>query len=352
MASLREQVMITKMKLLTATLILLSSSALALSQIEPTGRQRAARTPAPTSAPAPRATPAPKSRYQRDESVREDRATGGSIEGGEFAAGEPDIKVTVDVPAFRLTLWQNGKEVKTYKIGVGMKKYPLVIGERKVEQIIWNPDWIPPDSEWVGERAGVSVGEVIKASDPRNPLGKLKMPLGGGYLIHEAHGVGDWGNLVSHGCVRMVRSDLYDLAEKIVAARSLPVSAKKIANAKRTKNKVVAQLDDPLVVDINYDTQVVEGGVLHLYADVYGRGTNTVEQLRAELEEYGVDSAAADDATLNKLLSLPTRQRQYVVSLDSVKAGRALEDGRLVPVIPSAAPAKKKAAAKKTARAA
>jgi lipoprotein-anchoring transpeptidase ErfK/SrfK len=338
------------MKLLIATLILLSSSALASAQIEPTGQQRAARPSAPTASASRTPTTAPRSRYERDESVREDRVTGGAIERAEFAAGEPDVKVTVDVPAFRLTLWQNGKEVKTYKIGVGMKKYPLVIGERKVEQIIWNPDWIPPDSEWVGERAGVSVGEVIKASDPRNPLGKMKMPLGGGYLIHEAHGVGDQGSLVSHGCVRMVRSDLYDLAEKIVAARSLPVSAKKIANAKRTKNTLVAHLDDPLVVDINYDTHVVEGGVLHLYADVYGRGTNTVDQLRAELDEYGVDSSAADDATLKKMLALPTQRRQYVVSLESVKAGRALEDGHLVPVLPTAAPAKKKAAAKRTTR--
>jgi lipoprotein-anchoring transpeptidase ErfK/SrfK len=335
------------MKLLAAALAVLSSSALASAQIEPTGGRRDAR-PATSSAPA--APSAPKSRYQRDESVREDRISGGEIERAEFAAGEPDIKVTVDVPAFRLTLWQNGKEVKTYKIGVGMKKYPLAIGERKIEQVIWNPDWVPPDSDWVSEHSGVKSGETIPASDPRNPIGKVKMPLGGGYLIHEAHGVGDWGNLVSHGCVRMVRSDLYDLAEKIVAARQLPVSAKKIASAKRTKKKLVANLDEPLPIDINYDTQVVEGGVLHLYADVYGRGTNTVELLRAELEGYGVDLSAADDATLKKMLALPTRQRQYVVSLESVKAGRALEDGRLVPVIPPAAPAKKKAAAKKTAR--
>jgi lipoprotein-anchoring transpeptidase ErfK/SrfK len=338
------------MKLLLATLIVLSSSALALSQIEPTGQQqRAARPPAPVASPSPTPTNAPGSRYERDESVREDRLTGGEIEKAEFTAGEPDIKVTVDVPAFRLTLWQNGKDVKTYKIGVGMKKYPLVIGERKVEQIIWNPDWIPPDSEWVGERSGVSVGEVIKASDPRNPLGKMKMPLGGGYLIHEAHGVADQGNLVSHGCVRMLRSDLYDLAEKIVAARQLPISAKRIARAKRTKNTLVARLDDPLVVDINYDTQVVEGGVLHLYADVYGRGTNTAARLREELEGYGVDVAALDDATLKRMLALPTRQRQYVVSLESIKQGRALEDGRLVPVLPPA-PAATKTTPKKTAR--
>ena len=291
-----------------------------------------------------------KGRYQGDESVRSDKFTGGRVETAKFVAGEPDVRVTVDVPAFRLTLWQNGKEVKTYKIGVGLVDYPITVSERKVTEIIWNPDWIPPDSDWVGERGGVKVGEVIRASDPRNPLGKLKIPLGSGYLIHEAKGLGDLGNLVSHGCIRMMRADLYDLAEKIVAARSLPITAKQLTRAKLTKNTLVAKLVDPLVVDINYDTHVTERGVLNLYADVYNRGTNTPAHLRTELEEHGLDTAALDDATLKKLLARPTRQRKFVVSLDSIAAGRALDDGRFVPVIPAAAPAKKPAP-KKPARA-
>jgi hypothetical protein len=45
--------------------------------------------------------------------------------------------------------------------------------------VIWNPAWIPPDSEWVAEHKGVNPGDIIKASDPRNPLGKMKIPLGG-----------------------------------------------------------------------------------------------------------------------------------------------------------------------------
>jgi lipoprotein-anchoring transpeptidase ErfK/SrfK len=331
----------TKLKFLIACVIALSSFVCAFAQGEQqTPVRRASSTTAATKATSAR-------RYEADESVREDKFTGGTIETAEFVAGEPDIKITVDVPAFRLTLWQNGKEAKVYKIGVGMKKYPLAIGERKIEQVIWNPSWIPPDSDWVSDHAGVSVGEVIPASDPRNPIGKVKMPLGDGYLIHEAHGVGDQGNLVSHGCVRLVRSDLYDLAEKIVAARSLPITAKQIARAKLSKKMLVAQLDTPLDIDINYDTQVVEGGELHLYADVYGRGTNTIEALRAELSDYNVDQSAIDNATIKKLLSLPTRGRQYVVSLDSIKQGRALEDGHFVPIIPSI-PAKRKPAAKKT----
>ena len=319
----------------------------------PERSERARRVPA--QAASQRQSPAGlKGRYLGDESARSDKLTGGRVEQAEFVAGEPDVRVTVDVPAFRLTLWQNGKEVKTYKIGVGLKAYPLTISERKASEIIWNPAWIPPDSDWVGARGGVKAGEVIKPTDPRNPLGKMKIPLGGGYLIHEAKGAGDLGNLVSHGCVRMMRRDLYDLAEKIVAARSLPVTAKQIAAAKRTKRTLVAKLDEPLVVDVNYDTQVVEGGQLHLYADVYGRGTNTPERLRAELEENGVDASSLGDAALKKLLSRATQRQKFVVSLESVAAGRALAEGRHVPIVGGAvaAPAKRKTpASKKAARA-
>ncbi|MDX6272202.1 MAG: L,D-transpeptidase ErfK/SrfK, partial [Acidobacteriota bacterium] len=259
-----------------------------------------------------------------------------------------DIEITVDVPAFRLTLWQKGKEVKTYAVGVGRKDFPISIGEKQASEIIWNPDWIPPNSEWVTGRKGVKAGEVIRASDPRNPLGKLKIPLGYGYLIHQAAAPTDLGNLVSHGCIRMLRTDLYDLAEKIVAARGLPVSAKKIANAKVTKNTVVAKLDEPLAVDINYDTQVVEGGYLHLYPDVYERGTNTVAALRAELESSGVDASALDDATLKAMLARVNAKQKYVVSVESITAGRALADGRVLPLVGSPA-AKKKVVVKKRA---
>ncbi|HZH32791.1 MAG TPA: L,D-transpeptidase [Pyrinomonadaceae bacterium] len=287
--------------------------------------------------------------YRSNESVRSDKFTGGRVERAELIAGERDIEITVDVPAFRLTLWQNGKEIKTYAVGVGKKDFPISIGEKQASEIIWNPDWIPPNSEWVVGRKGIKAGEVIRASDPRNPLGKLKIPLGYGYLIHQAAAPTDLGNLVSHGCIRMLRADLYDLAEKIVAARSLDVSPKKIANAKVTKNTVVAKLEEPLIVDINYDTQVVEGGQLHLYPDVYERGTNTVAALRAELESSGVDASAIDDATFKRMLARVNAKQKYVVSVESIAAGRALADGRVLPIVGQPAATKKKVAVKRRA---
>jgi hypothetical protein len=274
-------------------------------------------------------------RYDRFESERSDKLTGGHIERGEFQPGEPDIKLTLNVPSFRLTLWQNGKEVKSYFVGVGMKDYPIYIGEREAREIIWNPPWIPPSSDWVKSHKGVKPGEVIKASDPRNPLGKLKIPLGDGYLIHQATGPSNLGNLVSHGCVRMMRADLYDLAEKIVAARSLAVTRKQIAAAKAGSKTLTAALDEPLQFDINYDTLVVEGGKLYIYPDVYSRGTNTSARLRDELRSSGVDDSALDDDALKQMLSTVTRRTKFVVPVESIKEGRALADGHTEPLLGS-----------------
>jgi hypothetical protein len=279
------------------------------------------------------------------ESERSDKFTGGRIERAEFVAGDPDIALTLNVPSFRLTLWQGGREVKSYFVGVGMKDHPIIIGERDAHEIIWNPAWIPPDSQWVKEMPGVRAGEVIKASDPRNPLGKVKIPLGGGYLIHQAKGPGDLGNLVSHGCIRMLRSDLYDLAEKIVAARSLPLTRQQIARAKSSFRTLVGELDPPIPIDINYDTEVVEGGVLRLYPDVYGRKTATVERVRAEIEASGADASGLDDETIREMLSRVTRKSLFSVDVRSVEAGDALAAGRALPLIGQ--PAARKTAVKR-----
>ncbi|HYV27889.1 MAG TPA: L,D-transpeptidase, partial [Candidatus Eisenbacteria bacterium] len=187
-----------------------------------------------------------------DDSARSDKFTGGNIEKTTLQPGQRDLRITVNVPAFQLTLWQGGKEVRTYQIGIGRKEFPLPDGLHRATQIVFNPDWVPPDSSWVEEH-DVVPGERIEADDPRNPLGKIKIPLGNGILIHQASGPSNLGHLVSHGCVRLLTNDLFDLAEKIIAARSLPVSRQQIDHARNSKDRLVVKLDAPLIVDINYD---------------------------------------------------------------------------------------------------
>ena len=278
--------------------------------------------------------------YMQDmkrQSARSDKLTGGKIEKAALVRGGDNLKITINVPAFQMTLWQNGKEIKTYQVGVGLKEYPIYVGFRQASEIIWNPSWIPPDSDWVEGSKKVKAGEIILPTDERNPLGKMKISLGYNYLIHQAKGINDLGNLVSHGCVRVMQADLYDLAEKIVAARELDVAPEQIAEAKATKKTLVAELDPVIPVEITYDTLVVEAGKLRIYPDVYERKTNTVETLRAELASSGVDASNLDEATLKKMLALATAKKQFVISVKNIETGKALTGGQTLPVVTTAA---------------
>jgi hypothetical protein len=277
----------------------------------------------------------------RRDSARSDKLTGGTIEKTALAAGEGNVKITINLPAFQMTLWQNGKEVKTYPIGVGLFEYPVYVGFRQASELVWNPVWIPPSSDWIEASSKVKAGEIILPTDPRNPLGKMKIPLGYGYLIHQAKGVQDLGSLVSHGCVRVLQADLYDLAEKIVAARGLEVSAQQIAQAKRNKKTLVAELTPNIPVEITYDTLVVENGRLHVYPDIYKRKTNTPERLRAELESSGVETSNLDDSDLKKMLARAVGKTKFVVSVKNIEAGKAVA-GQTSAVVERAGAAKRK----------
>lgn len=266
------------------------------------------------------------------DSARSDTRTGGIIEKTNLIKGDGDVKITVNVPAFQMTLWQNGKELKSYPIGVGLKDYPIYIGLREARYIIWNPVWIPPNSDWIHASSKVKAGEIILPTDPRNPLGKMKIPLGYGYLLHQANSSRDLGNLVSHGCVRVMRDDLYDLSEKIIQAREVEISGEEIIKAKRTKETIVAELESPVQVELTYDTMVIEAGVLHIYPDIYERGKNTAINLREELAANEIDVSDVSDETLEKMLSFAKAKKQYVVSVKNLREGNFLS-GKAIPVL-------------------
>ena len=267
------------------------------------------------------------------ESARSDKITGGHIETSLLETGNPNLKITINVPAFQMTLWQDGKEVKSYPVGVGLLDYPIIIGRREASSIEWNPVWIPPSSDWIERSSTVKPGEIILPTDPRNPLGKVKIPLGYGYLIHQAKGPGDMGSLVSHGCVRVMQSDLYDLAEKIVAARGLDITTQQIAAAKRNKKTLIARLDPVIPVEITYDTIVVENGRLNIYPDVYNHKRNTIENVRKELKTSGVNDELVTDKEVARMLRLAVGKQRYVVTVESIEVGKATSGGTLVGVV-------------------
>ncbi|MGH9769268.1 MAG: L,D-transpeptidase, partial [Blastocatellia bacterium] len=96
-----------------------------------------------------------------------------------------DTRIVINAPAYRLDLFENGKLIKSYQIGIGYPEFPLPTGMRTANAIIFNPTWTPPDEPWVeSPRSKVKVGQKVPAGSKLNPLGPVKIPIGLPSLIH------------------------------------------------------------------------------------------------------------------------------------------------------------------------
>src|SRR5712692_5526792 len=239
-----------------------------------------AETPAPTPAASP-ATPAPAAAtLARD-------AEPALLLGPN--AVPRDTRIVINIPAFRLDVFHNGTLINSYRIGIGYPQFPLPTGLRKAQLIIFNPTWTPPDSPWVGSM-NVTPGETVRAGSKLNPLGPIKIPIGMPALIHGGKPLSKIGTFASHGCVGMTNAQVKDFAKVLVQASDTDLSDETMSAYldQRTRTRVV-NLNKLIPIELRYETIVVEGGVLHIYRDVYGQNTNTEENLREVFKANGVD---------------------------------------------------------------
>ena len=198
-----------------------------------------------------------------------------------------DTRVVVNAPAFRMDVFENGQLVKTYKVGIGYPEFPLPQGIRKAEQIIFNPSWTPPDEPWV--KGKVQPGEKIEAGSKLNPLGPIKIPVGLPSLIHGGKHPSRLGQFASHGCVGLTSPMVQDFALLLAQASGTKLTPEDVAAYAKNPSKTQAvKLANTVPVELRYETIVVEDGRLHIYRDVYDKGTNTEDNLRRVLETYGV----------------------------------------------------------------
>ncbi|HET6979184.1 MAG TPA: L,D-transpeptidase [Pyrinomonadaceae bacterium] len=236
-----------------------------------------------------------------------------------------DTRIVVNIPAFRMDLFQDGSLVKSYKIGIGYPEFPLPFGLRKAQTIIFNPTWTPPDSPWVEKMKNVTAGETVKAGDKDNPLGPIKIPIGLPSLIHGGKSPAKIGKFASHGCVGLTNAQVKDFAAQLAkASNTSDVSDVTIASylEDREKTKTV-KLNQTVPVELRYETIVLEDGKLHLYKDVYAQDSNTEENLRAVLEANGVRLEELSEQQRTEILNaLKSVKKETVIDISSVaKAG-------------------------------
>lgn len=200
-----------------------------------------------------------------------------------------DTRVVVNAPAYRMDVFESGRLIKSYKIGIGYPQFPLPTGLRKARVIIFNPTWTPPDEPWVAKMKNVSAGEKVEAGSKFNPLGPVKIPIGGPSLIHGGKPVAKIGTFASHGCVGLTTPQVHDFAKLLARLGGGQLTDADIAAYERIKTETKeVKLNNAIPVELRYETIVVEDGKLHIYRDVYDQDTNTEENLRALLEANGV----------------------------------------------------------------
>ena len=207
-----------------------------------------------------------------------------------------DTRIVVNAPAYRMDIFQEGKLVKSYKIGIGYPEFPLPSGMRKADTIIFNPTWTPPDEAWV--KGKIEPGKKIEAGSKDNPLGPIKIPIGLPSLIHGGKSPARLGGFASHGCVGLTNPQVQDFAVELSKLAGQPISPEDVKKYEQQKTETKnVKLDKTVPVELRYETIVVEDGKLKIYRDVYEKGTNTEENLQKVLQAYGVslDSLSAPE---------------------------------------------------------
>jgi DNA replication initiation complex subunit (GINS family) len=195
----------------------------------------------------------------------------------------------------------------------------------------------------------VSAGEKVEAGSKLNPLGPIKIPIGGPSLIHGGKPVSKLGTFASHGCVGLTTPQVRDFAKVLAQLGGGHLTDNDIAGYARDKTETkTVKLANEIPVELRYETIVVEDGKLHIYRDVYDQDTNTEENLRAVLAGNGVRLEELTEEERAQLLDALAQMS------GSKSAAPSSKDSPIASKVANASPSaseKKSAAAKTTPRA-
>ncbi len=163
--------------------------------------------------------------------------------------GEGRFRLEVNRATRELYVYQDGQRVDTHQVAVGQDEYPTPTGEYRIHKVIWNPEWIPPDSDWAEDRERKAPG------DPDNPMGRAQLLFDRPYSIHGTDELESLGRAASHGSVRISNEVVTELARRVMeeGGASRPESWYREAQERRTEKREV-DLPNPIPL------RIYEGG--------------------------------------------------------------------------------------------
>lgn len=206
--------------------------------------------------------------------------------------------VVVNIPAFTLYLFEDGRLIRTYPVGIGRRISTFSsgksvvtetpVGEFRVVRKDRRPYWYPP--EWLKRERGWS-NDYRVPPGPENPLGTrwiaIWRPGFDGYGIHGTKEPASVGRTESLGCIRMHNEHVEELFELVSVGTPVRI------------------IYEPVWLYRGRDGEVH----LALAPDVYEHGLNVARLARRLLSSAGVDDSVFTDADLS-----PDRPRDMVLT--------------------------------------
>jgi lipoprotein-anchoring transpeptidase ErfK/SrfK len=214
----------------------LAASLLALAACQPSDQGAAANGSGTAVANAPATMPAPA-----DAGMTAGMSAGATT--GAMTADSTALRVEVDVAAKQLHVMSGAAHVAMHPVAVGSEKWPTQKGTWRITQVVFNPDWVPPDESWAEER------EPRESGDPKNPLGRVQLVYDPPRTIHGTNDPSSIGKAVSHGSIRMRNEDIEKVARLLMDSTGTSRDEAFFTRARqqRTKKEIV-QLQRPVTI--------------------------------------------------------------------------------------------------------
>lgn len=215
---------------------------------------------------------------------------------------EAGKRVVVNIPEFRLHVYQGNEDVLSMDVVVGKAANKTVIFSDRIKHVVFSPYWNLPQSivrnevlpglkqdpayldrhrmEVTGERNGLPI--VRQKPGPENALGRVKFIFPNKYIIylHDTPAKQLFQRTTrafSHGCIRLANPSA--LAANLLVNKP-EWSPEKIKEAMVADKELWVNIEQPVPVYITYFTSWVDtSGKLNFRKDIYGHDERLASHL-------------------------------------------------------------------------
>ena len=127
---------------------------------------------------------------------------------GAMVTSALDTRIYVNLSQYDIVVVDAANNRHYYHVAIGVDEHPTPTGTYYIIDMVKNPTWLPPNSEWAKDAKPVDPGAD-------NPLGTRWIGIGNAIGFHGTPYPWTVSTKSSHGCMRMAIPDIEDMYERV-----------------------------------------------------------------------------------------------------------------------------------------